>query len=59
MGDNTERPTGEIPEMEGFVPLQPEEDVTTVSPITKNKTGKVSNNDIHITISIIFRYLII
>ena len=45
MGDNTEIITGDILEMEGCIPLQPEEDVTTTSPITKNKNEKVSNND--------------
>jgi len=43
MEDNTEIITGDIPEVEGCMPLQPEE-VTTISPKTKNKTGKVSNN---------------
>jgi len=42
MGDNNEIITSDIPEMEGCMPLQPEEDVTNTSPITKNKNGKVS-----------------
>lgn len=41
MDDNTENITGDIPEIEGCIPLQPEE-VTTVSPKTKNQKGKVS-----------------
>jgi len=44
MGDNAERITGDIPEIEGCMPLQPEE-CTSTSPITKNQKGKVSNND--------------
>jgi len=34
MGDNNEITTGDS-EMEGCMPLQPEEDVTTTSPKTK------------------------
>ena len=44
MEDNTERITGDIPAVEGCIPLQPEA-VTTISPKTKNQKGKVSNND--------------
>uniref|UniRef100_A0A2S2P0V6 Uncharacterized protein n=1 Tax=Schizaphis graminum TaxID=13262 RepID=A0A2S2P0V6_SCHGA len=40
MGDNNEIITCDIPEMEGCMPLQPVEDVTTISPKTKNKNGK-------------------
>jgi len=45
MSDNNEINTDDIPEMEGCMPLQPEEGVPTTSPKTKNKNGKVSNND--------------
>lgn len=50
MGDNIE----EVSEVEGCMPLHPEE-VTTISPKTKNKNGKVSNhndvfNPVNITI---------
>jgi len=44
MGDNIEEIDGRIPEVEGCMPLQPEE-VSTISPRTKNKNGKVSNNN--------------
>lgn len=44
MGDNIEEIDGRISDVEGCMPLQPEE-VTTISPKTKNKNGKVSNNN--------------
>lgn len=44
MGDNTEIIMGDIPEVEGYMLLRPEE-VNTISPTTKNTNGKVSNNN--------------
>lgn len=43
MGDNTENITGDIPEIDGCMPLQPEE-ITTISLKTKNQKGKVSKH---------------
>lgn len=58
MGDNTEIITGDIPEVEGCMPLQ-SEDVTTISPIMKNKTGKVSTFSVLFYVLIINEYFII
>ncbi|XP_025420201.1 uncharacterized protein LOC112690406 [Sipha flava] len=57
MGDNTEIITGDIPELEGCMPLQPEE-VTTISPTTKNKTGKCVSSSQKIMIVNIYKDII-